>query len=222
MKLILFFGLAGSGKDTAGEVFAESSKIKTAHFALKMKQELAEILNIDVADLINQGPNKEKYRSVMIEYAEMVKKDKGESHWWNILIEELYQQEVEVCVILDARREIEVYNAYEMWKQDPDSVSIYIIDREGNEDSDFLTHRALAAVKAINYAEGGGFLKSIILNDKSKEEFKEKVKKIKKLEEAEELLKKKQKALEQRHEAKREKITETFEKERLFILKGGY
>jgi hypothetical protein len=74
VEIVMLLGVAGSGKDTVGEVCVKNGFVRIG-FADIPKIELAKTLNIPVQYLIEQGPMKEKYRGNLIEYAESKRKE---------------------------------------------------------------------------------------------------------------------------------------------------
>ena len=77
-NIIFLLGEAGSGKDTVGKEFVKLGYTRVS-FADAMKQQYADLNNIDVQDLQIQGLKKEIHRPKLIEFAENERKK------WNIL-----------------------------------------------------------------------------------------------------------------------------------------
>ena len=186
MTNIIFLGFEQHcGKDTVGEILVKNYNYKRVSFADAVKLELAEKLNIDVKILQQQGPEKEKYRSQMIEFAESERK-KNPYVWINKAFEP-YMTNLKTfkpnlnLVVTDFRRDAEVEWYYSIWTEIQKRNSLYyknpkykaeldlklfhIIRPElEGKDKDTLTHKTIGLVYGIELVYPG-FINSVIYND---------------------------------------------------------
>lgn len=178
-QLIFLLGTSHCGKDTIGKVFIKYGYQRLG-FADIVKQEVADHYKISVEELYEQGPVKEKWRPIIIEWAEE-KRAIDQSYWINktfkpFLDEKNAFKEGLKLIVTDIRRTGEIdwifeykkmikeLNAFSLELKHYVDVKLFYIHRETN-DQDILTHKAIGYALGINKIHQH-FIDSIIENDK--------------------------------------------------------
>lgn len=163
-KIVFLLGEAGSGKDTIGKEFVKRGYTRVS-FADVMKQEYADLMEINVSELHIQGPKKELHRPGLIEFAENKKKE--DPLIWLKKAFAPYQDTSEnfkedlKLVVTDFRRESEVDWYYGMLKSTDVSIYLFRVSRKDIEDNDVLTHFAIGKAIGINKVLTG-FINAVI------------------------------------------------------------
>jgi|ERR1035437_1599019 phosphomevalonate kinase len=171
VKIVFLLGTSQSGKDTIGEELTNNGYTRIG-LADKAKEELAEKLNIPVDFLINQGPEKEKYRGELIKFAED-KRTENRFHWIEKAVEPYLNEETFLkegnYVFTDIRRISEI-EWFEKVKDLGVNIKIFLVIRPGIVDNDYLTLQTIA--KTLRE----GLVTDKIMNDGSLIELKTKIK----------------------------------------------
>lgn len=189
-SLIFLLGEAGSGKDTIGEFFINKGYTRVA-FGDAAKEEFAKINLIPLQTLHIQGPTKELYRYELIKYAE-AKRNEDPLYWIKKAITPFLDENNNIkeglkLVFTDIRRVSEIDWIYDFKKINEYGLEmvgeahyiqtkLFLIEREGVEDDDKLTHEAIGYAKGINYADPNvKFIDAIIKNNNTKEDLYERL-----------------------------------------------
>jgi phosphomevalonate kinase len=110
--IIFLLGLAGTGKDTIGLHFIKNGFIRVAS-ADAVKEKVADLHNLNIKDLMEQGPIKEAYRKEMIHISETARK-KDPICWLKKAFNQHIEEETGVfkkgklLVVTDCRRDAEI------------------------------------------------------------------------------------------------------------------
>lgn len=179
-KIVSLLGLAGSGKDTIGQMFIDKGFIRVA-FADVLKKEYADLHGISVEDLHKQGPIKELHRPSIIAYAEAKRKE-DPLYWISkafapyIDVEGNFKPDLKL-VITDMRRISEIQWVFER-KVKGEEVFLFRIDRD-IVDLDGLTHQCIGFAKGLQYVHSDlPMIDAIILNHGNLKELHDKVERI--------------------------------------------
>jgi len=171
VEIIILAGVKQSGKDTTGEELIKNG-FKRIAFADAAREGLAKKLNIPLEYLTNNGSNKEKYRNDLIEFAESKRKI-NKFYWIEKAISPYLNDNKEFkdgkYVITDFRRLSEV-EWYEQLKEQNINVKIFLIERPGAKDNDYLTLQTLATIARE------GYIYDKIINNSTKKELNKKIK----------------------------------------------
>ena len=160
VELIFLLGEAGSGKDTIGKEFIKKGFIRTS-FADTLKEEYAKENNVDVKDLMVQGPIKEEHRKALINFAEEAKL-KDPLIWLNKAFEKYIDPSTGLLsncrlVITDFRRKYET--DWISLHKDAYDIKVFYVKRDGTNDPDVLTHYC------VGYTFGKGLVDATITNN---------------------------------------------------------
>ncbi len=186
-QIVSLLGLAGSGKDTVGQMFINKGFTRIA-FADTLKKEYAELHGIAVEDLHKQGPIKELHRPSIIAYAEAKRKE-DPLYWIAKAFAPYLDSDGNLkpdlkLVITDMRRISEIQWVFDR-KTDliPDgkvSVDAFLfrIDRD-IIDLDGLTHQCIGFAKGLQYVHSDlPMIDATILNHGNLKELQDKVERI--------------------------------------------
>lgn len=190
--IVFLLGDSGVGKDTAGERFVKEGYTRVA-FADKVKEEVANHYKCSLDDLHIQGPVKETWRPIIIDWAEK-KREIDPNHWIReafkpFLDSEGYFREGEKIVITDMRRKSEVDWVLEEKKKINEvnafminsgmrhyvEIKLVYITRPGHESGDALTSYTIGYAEGINKVFFPKLIDFKIINDKDKDVFIKKI-----------------------------------------------
>jgi hypothetical protein len=178
-NIVFLLGLAGSGKDSVGEIFIKKGYKRIA-LADAVKKEYAQINNISIQDLILQGERKEYHRSAIIKFAEAKRAIEPE-YWIKLALNPymengLFKPNINL-VITDFRRISEIkwyislFKTVSFLNYDPriqciSNLKMFCIKRD-IEDSDILSHYAIGYAQGYSDAENGFPIIDAIIDNNS-------------------------------------------------------